>query len=151
MRAQAHSSSEPLVEYTHDQSLTNQVMTNQILCFRLILEETTGKEIPKSSETRNFRKGFIKYICFIRCRRQFSGPLDRGCIAYSPLLKVLLAMSQKLQEPCSLEVRLFSFTNSNFGSFKSTFAIYNSMSEFQFSNRKFILLILTKEVIFTSD
>ena len=125
MRAQAHSSSEPLVEYTHDQSLTNQVMTNQILCFRLILEETTGKEIPKSSETRNLRKGFIKYICFIRCRA--------------------------LQEPCSLEVRLFSFTNSNFGSFKSTFAIYNSMSEFQFSNRKFILLILTKEVIFTSD
>ena len=45
------------------------------------------------------RKIFSKQFCFIRCRRQPSGPLNRGGIADLPLLRALLAICQKSRKP----------------------------------------------------
>ena len=62
----------------------------EILCsFRLVLEGKTGKEIPESSRFRVLRKVFSKQFCFMRCRRQYPGPLNRGGIADLSLLGTL--------------------------------------------------------------
>ena len=111
-------------------------VTEILRSFRLVLDGKTGKEIPESSR-----------FCFIRCRRNTSGPLNRAGIADIPLLRTL-AIRQKSREPSFWEViELFYFISiSKFGSFKNHFATITSLSELYFRITRFIM-IKTKTVI----
>ena len=77
----------------------------EILCsFRLILEEKAGKEIPKSSRLEFLEKFLANNFALSEAEDNTSGPLNRGSIADLPLLRTLLAIHQKSQEPSFWEV-----------------------------------------------
>ena len=69
----------------------------EILCsFRLILEGKAAKEIPRSSRL----EFLVKFLAInFALSDNTSGPLNRGGIADLPLLKMLLTIRQKFQEP----------------------------------------------------
>ena len=69
----------------------------EILCsFRLILEGKAAKEIPRSSRL----EFLVKFLAInFALSDSTSGPLNRGGIADLPLLKMLLTIRQKFQEP----------------------------------------------------
>ena len=69
----------------------------EILCsFRLILEGKAAKEIPRSSRL----EFLMKFLAInFALSDNTSGPLNRGGIADLPLLKMLLTIRQKFQEP----------------------------------------------------
>ena len=69
-----------------------------ILCsFRLVLKGKTGKEIPESSRFEFFEKFLANNFALSDAEDNTSGPL--GGIADLPLLRTLLAIRQKSQEP----------------------------------------------------
>ena len=72
----------------------------EILCsFRLTLEGKMGKEIPESSRFWQFWKKFLaNNLAFSDIEDNTSWPLNRGGIAYLPLLRTLLASHQKSKE-----------------------------------------------------
>ena len=72
----------------------------EILCsFRLVLEEKTGKEIPESSRLEFLEKFLAKNFALSDAEDNNSRLLNRGGIADLPLLRTLLAICQKSQEP----------------------------------------------------
>ena len=76
-----------------------------ILCsFRLVLEEKTGKEIPASSRFEFLEKFLANDFALSDAEHNTSGPLNRGDIADVSLLRTLLAIRQKSQEPSFWEV-----------------------------------------------
>ena len=80
----------------------------EILCsFRLVLEGKTGKEIPKSSRSEFLEKFLANNFALSYAEDNNSGPLNRGGIADLPLLRTLLAICQKSQEPSFWEVMDF--------------------------------------------
>ena len=123
----------------------------EILCsFRLVLEGKTGKEIPESSRFEFSEKFLANNFALSDAEDNTSGPPNRGGIADLPLLRTLLAIGQKSQEPSFWEVmdELFCFSKiCKFGSFKNPFATITSLSELYFRFRRFILLVQTKKVI----
>ena len=77
----------------------------EILCsFRLVLEEKTGKEIPKSSRLEFLQNFLANNFDLSETEDNTSGPLNRGGIAGLPLLRTLLAIRQKSQELSFWEV-----------------------------------------------
>ena len=77
----------------------------EILCsFRLVLEGKTGKEIPESSRFEFLEKFLANNFALSDAEDNTSGPLNRGGIADLPLLRTLLAIPQKSQEPSFWEV-----------------------------------------------
>ena len=85
----------------------------------------------------------------MRCRRQHLWALlNRRGIADLLLLRTLLAIRQKSQEPSFWE-RMDSCFSSicKFVSFKNPFAMITSLSELYFRFRRFVLLVQTKKVI----
>ena len=81
----------------------------EILCsFRLLLEEKTGKEIPESLRLEFLEKFSANNFALSDAEDNTSGPLNRGGIADLPLLRTLLAILQKSQEPSFWE-RMDSF------------------------------------------
>ena len=77
----------------------------EILCsFRLVLEGKTGKEIPKSSRLEFLEKFSANNFALSDAEENTSGPLNRGGIADSPLLRTLLAIRKKSREPSFWEV-----------------------------------------------
>ena len=77
----------------------------EILCsFRLVLEGKTGKEIPESSRLEFLEKFSGNNLALSDVEDNTSGSLNRGGIADLPLLKTLLAIHQKSQEPSFWEV-----------------------------------------------
>ena len=77
----------------------------EILCsFRLVLEGKTGKEIPESSRFEFLEKFLAINFALSDAEDNTSGPLKRGGIADLPLLRTLLAIPQKSQEPSFWEV-----------------------------------------------
>ena len=91
----------------------------EILCsFKLVLEGKTGKETLESSRLEFKEKCSANNFALSDAEDNTSGPLNRGGIADLPLLRTLLAIHQKSQEP--------SF---KFGSFKNPFATITSLSE----------------------
>ena len=77
----------------------------EILCsFKLVLEEKTGKEIPESSRLEFLEKFSANNFALSDAEDNTSGPLNRGGIADLPLLRTLLAIRQKSQEPSFWEV-----------------------------------------------
>ena len=72
----------------------------EIIChFRLVLEGKTGKEIPYPSRLDFLEKLLANNFALSDAEDNTSGPLNRGGIADSPLLRTLLAICQKSQEP----------------------------------------------------
>ena len=77
----------------------------EILCsFKLVPEEKTGKEIPKSSRLEFLEKFSANNFALSDAEDNTSGPLNRGGIADLPLLRTLLAIRQKSREPSFWEV-----------------------------------------------
>ena len=72
--------------------------------FRLVLEGKTGKEIPESSRLELLETFFANNSAFSDEEDNTSRPLNRGCMADLPLLRTLLAISQKSREPRFCEV-----------------------------------------------
>ena len=97
-----------------------------ILCnFRLVLDEKIGQEMPESSQLDFLKKFLANNFTLSDAEDSNSGPLNRGVIAYLTLLRTLLAIRQKSQEPS------FS-TMCKFGSFKNPFATITSLLELYF-------------------
>ena len=77
----------------------------EILCnFRLVLDEKIGQEIPESSRLDFLEKFLANNFTLSDAEDSKSGPLNRGVIAYSTLLRTLLAIRQKSQEPSFWEL-----------------------------------------------
>ena len=72
----------------------------EILCsFRLVLEEETGKEIPKSSRLQFIENFLAHNFALSDAEDNTYEPLNRGGITDLPLLRTLLAIHQKSREP----------------------------------------------------
>ena len=72
----------------------------EILCsFRLVLDGRTGKEIRESSRFEFLAKFVANKFALSDAEDNTSGPLNRGGIADLPLLRTLLAICWKSQEP----------------------------------------------------
>ena len=81
------------------------VEITEILCsFKLVLEGKTVKEIPESSRLEFLEKFSANNFALSDAEDNTSGPLNRGGIADLPLLRTLLAIRQKSQEPSFWEV-----------------------------------------------
>ena len=77
----------------------------EILCsFKLVLEGKAGKEIPESSRLEFLEKFSANNFALSDAEDNTSGPLNREGIADLPLLRTLLAICQKSQEPSFWEV-----------------------------------------------
>ena len=77
----------------------------EILCrFKLVLEEKTGKQILELSRFDFFEKFSANNFTLSDAEDNTSGPLNRRGIVYLPLLRTLLAIRQKSQEPGLWEV-----------------------------------------------
>ena len=109
MKAQAHSSLEPPLEYNDDARfvvtfLTILGVTEILCCFILLLEGKTGKEIPKSSRLELSEKVLIHSFALSDAEDNTSRPLNRRGIADLPLSRTLLAICQKSPQPSFWEV-----------------------------------------------
>ena len=67
----------------------------EICSFKLVLERKTGKEIPESSRLELKEKFSANNFALSDVEDNTFGPLNRGGIADLPLLRTLLALSQK--------------------------------------------------------
>ena len=77
----------------------------KLLCsFRLVLEGKIGKEIPNSSREEFLEKFLANNFALSDVEDNISGLLNRGGIGELPLLRTLLAIRQKSQEPSFWEV-----------------------------------------------
>ena len=77
----------------------------EILCsFKLVLEGKTGKGIPESSRLEFLEKFSANNFALSDAEDNTSGPLNRGGLVDLPLLRTLLAIRQKSQEPRFWEV-----------------------------------------------
>ena len=77
----------------------------KILCsFKLVLEGKTGKEIPESYKLEFIEIFSGNSFALSDAEDKTPGPLNRGGIADLPLLRTLLAIHQKSQEPSFWEV-----------------------------------------------
>ena len=77
----------------------------EILCsFKLVLEGKTGKETPESSRLEFKEKFLANNFALSDAEDNTSGPLNRGGTADLPLLRTLLAIREKSQEPSLWEV-----------------------------------------------
>ena len=77
----------------------------EILCsFWLVLEGKIGKEIPESSRLEFLEKFLANNLALSDAEDNTSGPLNGGGIANLALLRTLLAIRQKSQEPSFWEV-----------------------------------------------
>ena len=74
-------------------------VTQILWSFKLVLEGKTGKEIPESSILEFLEKFSANNFASSDTEDNSSGPLNRGGIADLPLLRTLLAIHQKIQEP----------------------------------------------------
>ena len=125
----------------------------EILCsFKLgeTGKEKTVKEIPEPEWSRlEFLGKFsANNFALSDAEDNTSRPLNRRAIADLPLLRTLLAIRQKLQEPSFWEVMDY-FVLLAYASFKNPFATIASLSELHFRSRRFILLVQKKWFLWT--
>ena len=77
----------------------------EILCsFRLVLKWKAGKDIPESSSLKFLEKFLANNFALPDAEDNTSGLLRRGGIADLPLMRTLLAIRQRLREPCFWKV-----------------------------------------------
>ena len=84
--------------------LTTLGVTEILFSFRLVLEGKTGKEIPESSRLEFLERFLANNFALSDAENNTSEPLNRGGIADLLLLRTLLAICQKSQEPRFWEV-----------------------------------------------
>ena len=72
--------------------------------FRLVLQGKTGKKIAESSRLDFLENFLTNNFALSDAENNTSGPLNREGIADLPLLRTLLAISQKSREPSFWEV-----------------------------------------------
>ena len=82
--------------------LTISGVIETLFSFRLDLQGKTGKEIPEF-----FEKFLANNFALSEAEGNTSRPMSRGGIADLPLLRTLLTISQKSQEPSFWEVMDF--------------------------------------------
>ena len=117
MKVQAHSFLQPPLEYNQDQMLlmnrllwffmtflTILAVVEILYSFRVVLEGKTGKEIPESSRFEFLEKFLANNFALSDAEDNTSDLLNRGVITNLPLLRTLLAIHQKSQEPSFWEV-----------------------------------------------
>ena len=77
----------------------------EILCsFKLVLEGKTGKDTPESSRLEFKEKFSANNFALSDAEDNTSGKLNRGGIADLPLLRTLIEICRKSQEPSFWEV-----------------------------------------------
>ena len=121
----------------------------QILCsFKLVLEGKTGNKITESSKLEFLENFSANNFALLDADDNTSASLNRRGIADLPLLRTLLAICQKSQEPRFWEVMdYFVFIRiCKFSTFKKPLATITGLSELYLRSR-FILLVRTKKVI----
>ena len=75
-----------------------------ILCnVRLVLEWKAVKQMPELSRLEFLEKFSANSFALSEAENNASGPLGRGRIANLPLLRILLTILQKSQQPSFLE------------------------------------------------
>ena len=74
-------------------------VTEIVCCLELVLEGKTGKEIPESSKLEFLKKVLAYNFPLFDVEDNTSEPSNREHIADLPLLRTLLAICQKSQEP----------------------------------------------------
>ena len=118
----------------------------EILCsLRLVLEGKTGKEIPESSRLEFLEKFSGNKLALSDVEDNTSRPLNRGSIADLPLLRTLLAIQQKSQEPNFWEVMDF-FSLFAYASLAASITLLQRLLAcLRF--RGVIMLVKTKKVI----
>ena len=79
--------------------LTILVVTEILCSFRLVLEVKTGKEIPESSRLEFLEKFSASNFALSDAEGNTFGSLNRGGIADLHLLRTLLAIHKKSQQP----------------------------------------------------
>ena len=79
-------------------------VTEILYSFKLVLEGKTGKEIPESSKLEFLKKVLAYNFPLFDVEDNTSEPSNREHIADLPLLRTLLAICQKSQEPSFWEV-----------------------------------------------
>ena len=111
-----------------------------LFSFRLVSNQPSRLELLEKFLANNF--------ALSDAEDNTSGLLSRGGTADLPLLRTLLTIYQKSQEPRFWKVMDSCFSIiCKFGSFKSPFATITSLPELDFRFRRFILLIQTKNMI----
>ena len=117
----------------------------ETLCtFRLVLEWKTGNEIPESSRLEFLEKFLANNFALSDVEGNTSGSLNREGIADLPLLRTLLAISQKTLEPSFWEV-LDSFALLAYASLTASRTLLQRLLAcLNFRFRRFILLVGTK-------
>ena len=123
-------------------------VTEILSTFRLVLQGKTGQGIPESSRLEFLEKSSANNFAWPDAEDNTSRSLNIGGIADSPLLRTLLAIRQKSQEPSFWEViRLFCFISiCNFDSCKNPFATITSLSELYFRFKRFIPFVQARKV-----
>ena len=102
-------------------------------------------EIPKSSRLEFLEMFSANNFALSDAEGNISRPLNRGGIVDLPLLRYLLGIRQKSQEPSFWEVmNSCFFIICKFCSFKNPFEMITTLSELYFRIRRFILLVQTK-------
>ena len=79
-------------------------VTEILSCFRLVLEEKTGKEISELSRLEFLEKFLANNIASSDVQENNSRPLNGGGISDLTLLRTLLAICQKFQKQSFWEV-----------------------------------------------
>ena len=67
-------------------------VTEIFCCFRLVLEEKRGKEIPESSRLKFLEKFLANNFSSLDTEDNASGPLKKGDTTALPLLRTLLTI-----------------------------------------------------------
>ena len=70
-------------------------VTETLCSFRLVIEGETGSEISESSRLESLEKFLANKFDLSDAEDSTSFPLNRGGIAYLPLLRTLLVIRQK--------------------------------------------------------
>ena len=131
--------------------LTNFGVTEIFCNFRLVLEGRAGKEVPESSRLGYIQKFLASNFALSDAEDNTSGALNRGGIADLLLLRTLLTICQKSQNPSFWKGwTLFIISMCKGGSFKNPFTTNINLSKLYFRFRRFILLVQMKKVISVS-
>ena len=118
----------------------------EILCsFRVVLEGKTGKKIPESSRSELLEKFLVNNFALSDVEDNISGPLNREGVADLSLLKTILAIHQKFQEPSFWEV-MDSFVLIAYASLAASRTLLQQLLAC-LNFIRFILLIQTKKVL----
>ena len=135
----------------------NILVATEILCsFKLLLEEKTSKEMPKSSESKFLEKVSVKSFAlsdaedntFVKWKTYSRFIFVQNTISNSPEVSRAKFLESNFVLFLHNFFFFFFFARCKFGSFKNPFETITSLSELYFRTRGFIFLVQTKKVIF---